>query len=114
MNQALAVTALGQNIAELALIIATAIGVPVTTLLAVVYFGFEATKDGLVLWALYAGLLALLGDSADGVIEFGAAGVLYVAVALVQKFFFDSDLSAYLESLDWAMLISNEDRSLAK
>lgn len=113
MHQALAVAALGQNIAEIALIVAAAIGVPVTTLLAVVYFGFEATKDGLVLWALYAGLLALLGDSADAVIEFGAAGLLYAVVALVQKFFFDSDLASYLQSQDWAMLLSKEDLSLS-
>ena len=112
MNQVLAVTALGQNIAELALIIAAAIGVPVTTLLAVVYFGFEATKDGLVLWALYSVVLALLGDSADAVIEFGAAGIMYGLVALVQKLFFDSELSAYLESLDWAMLLNNEEQRL--
>lgn len=108
MNQALAVTALGQNIAELALIIAAAVGVPVTTLLAVVYFGFEATKDGLVLWALYAGLLALLGDNADAVIELGAAGLMYAAVALVQKFFFPSDLASYLLSQDWQLLLSKE------
>lgn len=100
----LEVAALGQNIAEVALIIAAALGVPVITLLGVVYFGFQMTKDGLMVWGAYSVLLMLLGDSADGVIELGTAGLLYLVVALVQRFFFDKELEAYLQDLDWTLL----------
>ena len=111
MSHALLAPALTQNIAELAIIIAAAVGLPVTTLLSIVFFGFSFAKDGLLLLALYSVVLSLLGDDAMGVIGLGSSMLVYLVVDLVQKWFFDEGTVRGWLQTDVEMLVGQEGRN---